>query len=348
MLRRLLAVVFAVFVLLVAMQLRGDGDDGRAAPLAGGRPDGSAGDNGYEVFDDDEVALLCIEDLRALCREGLDLFGFTVRIEPAWTTVDRLRDGGELGADAWLTVQPFPEIASPAGGGGLEEPLGRPTAVVARSPFVAVGPAAGIADVDAACPDAAVLLSCIAGPGRSGPTVARHPGASALGSLALATLVPEIRSDPAVPPRADAGVADAVQAFVAATRRSQAPLEDALRIGGSAAAFTVEAELLEELQRLDYDLRDTAQERFGVRYPLDVRAAEIVVVPVPRFPRPRDLQSLFLTSAAGYAFERAGWIAEARESYLHDGPLFVDRPVVRTDLRWDPELVDAVRRVAAP
>jgi hypothetical protein len=84
-----------------------------------------------------------------------------------------------------------------------------------------------------------------------------------------------------------------------------------------------------------------------VRYPLDVRPVEIVAVPATTFSRPRDLEALLRTSAAGYAFDRHGWVVEGRDAWFLHGPPFEARPAVRTDLPWPPALVRAVRGMVA-
>jgi hypothetical protein len=93
----------------VALLIRGgiDGDDA----------DGSGGSNGG-----DGVTLLCVDELEDVCQALLDdeaIAGFDT--EPAGETVDRLADDEELGADGWLTLDPFPGIADTASqqaGGG--------------------------------------------------------------------------------------------------------------------------------------------------------------------------------------------------------------------------------------
>jgi hypothetical protein len=102
--RRVVAVLGAVLMVGVALLIRGgiDGDDG------GG--DGSGDRGGAEG-----VTLLCADELEAVCR-ALTADGaiedFTT--EPAGDTVDRLADDEDLGADGWLTLDPFPEIAETA------------------------------------------------------------------------------------------------------------------------------------------------------------------------------------------------------------------------------------------
>ena len=353
MVRRLLAAVFAVVVLFVAFQLRSDQETGGGFGGRGsGRADGTAGDNGYEVFEDDEVALLCIEDLREICESDLDLLGFAVEIEPAWTTVRRLRDGGELEADVWLTVHPFPELARPAAGAGggtvPAEPaaLASPTNVLARSPIVVAGSTEAIAGVATRCPETPTLFTCIAADVATTRVVIRDPATTAIGSLSAAAILQETGMDAAAL-TADPAAPGPLGVFARSARRSQAPLQDALRIGGSTIAIALEAEALAVAEEMGLSDPETELAPFGIRYPLDVRPVEMVAVPAPDFRRPRDLQTALLSSAAGYTFQRHGWAPEGREPYLLETPLFAGRPVVRTDLPWDPELVRAIQKVLA-
>jgi hypothetical protein len=109
--RRVVAVLGAVLLVLVAVVARGalDGDDDSDGGSSGSDSDGSDGEPG--------ISLVCIEELQAVC-EALEedgaIEGFSA--EPAGDTVDRLADqDAELGADAWLTLDPFPGIADVAG-----------------------------------------------------------------------------------------------------------------------------------------------------------------------------------------------------------------------------------------
>jgi hypothetical protein len=98
--RRVVAVLGAVLMVGVALLIRGgiDGDDSSG----GGGSDG--GDGG------DEVTLLCVDELEDVCDALVDagaIDDFTS--EAAGDTVDRLTED-DLGADGWLTLEPFPEM----------------------------------------------------------------------------------------------------------------------------------------------------------------------------------------------------------------------------------------------
>src|SRR3712207_5937127 len=104
--RRVVAVLGAVLMVVVAVLVRGvlDDDEGAGSGATGG-----GGEDG-------EVTLLCLDELGDVCRAleddgAIDDFD----AEPAGTTIDRLAaQGAELEADAWLTLLPFPEIAGVA------------------------------------------------------------------------------------------------------------------------------------------------------------------------------------------------------------------------------------------
>ena len=147
--RRIAAAVLAVALVAGGIAIRNRQENApRRSPPAEVSP--------YDVFDDDDnVSVLCDSELAAVC-ERLERFVSTTRVEPAWTTADRLGGGGALGADAWLTFRPLDEMAAPPAAAG---PLG-PAALVGRSPLVLAGPPAAVTAVKAACRDPRVLLSC--------------------------------------------------------------------------------------------------------------------------------------------------------------------------------------------
>ena len=94
--RRVLAVLGAVLMVAVALLVRSvidSGDDG-----------GSGGG------DDATPQLLCAEELARVCQTLADDGLADVTIEPVGTTVDRLGEvDADLEADAWLTLDPFPQ-----------------------------------------------------------------------------------------------------------------------------------------------------------------------------------------------------------------------------------------------
>jgi hypothetical protein len=100
--RRVLAVLAAVTMIVLALLIRSaiDDDDG-----------GDGGGDGNGGGDDDRVELLCAEELADVC-QALDDEGIAdVRIEAAGETLDQLGDPEhEFRDDAWLTLAPFPSM----------------------------------------------------------------------------------------------------------------------------------------------------------------------------------------------------------------------------------------------
>ena len=105
--RRVVAVLGAVLMVVVAVFVRGVLDDGDGGGSAGG---GGAAD------DDGEVTLLCVDELEEVCEalreaEAIDDF----QTEGAGETIDRMAEqGADLGTDGWLTLDPVPGVADVA------------------------------------------------------------------------------------------------------------------------------------------------------------------------------------------------------------------------------------------
>lgn len=344
MLRRMAALAFAGLVLAIAFSIRASrDDDGSGASVAGGGDvlGGPPAENPYEVFEEGSVSLLCAEELGELCGE-LSSLNLGVRAEPAWVTVSRLRDGGGLGADAWLTARPFDDLVA----GSAPAALGARTGVLARSPIVLTGPASAMAQLRVDCPDAISRFACATAPERVASLALRDPGTSAVGALALTALVLELGVDEAATAIDDPAIAAQLATTLAGARRTQSPFQDAERIGGRMVALTVEAELLARLDAADYDDRERVASGFGVDYPIDVRALEVVAAAHPDFRRFGDLDRVLRSRGVGYALERSGYLPAERDSYVLDLEVFANRPAVRTDLRWSPGLVQSIGSAA--
>ena len=364
MLRRALAVIFAACVLSAALVVRynrpegGDGSTAgsptatdRRAPGATGvqRVEGPspAGEpvDVYDLFDDSGVEMLCIEELATVCEDSFSMLGFEVRAEPVWTTVDRLADRGDLDADLWVTVRPFDVLAGAPSGGRMT--LGPPSRVLASSPIVLTAPTPAMSELDGACPDAAVLFACATDQARAANVVLRDPARSAHGALAAAAVAHDLGV-----PRSEAGVADPAAAdhlrhLLRTARRSQSPLQDAVRIGRGRVALTIEADVITRLHDLEYEQMTTYDE-VGVRYPLDVGSVEVVLLAVPDFARQDDLATLLASDDAGHGFRRAGFMTPGRPSSIVEyAKVFEGRPAIRTDLTEEPGLMTELRRLGA-
>lgn len=178
--RRIAAVVLAVAMIAGGIAIRNS--RGGDAP----RRERAEDRNLYSVFDGDEASILCAPELAALCERLTGLVG-PVRIEPTWTTVDRLAGGGVLGADAWLAFRPLDEMAAPP----TSPSTLAPAAPVGRSPIVLAGSPAVIGVIQAACIDPRVLLSC-AGNVAGFQLMLRDPATSVPGAIALNVLAEEL------------------------------------------------------------------------------------------------------------------------------------------------------------
>jgi len=103
--RRVVAVLGAVLMVVVALLVRGALDD-----------DGDDGSDGGGGGADGEITLLCVEELEDVCdalQEAGAIDGFET--EAAGDTADRMaEEGADLGADGWLTLDPLPGIADVA------------------------------------------------------------------------------------------------------------------------------------------------------------------------------------------------------------------------------------------
>lgn len=126
--KRLAALVFAVLLVGLAIFVRGRLDD-EGGSTANGGEGGSA-------------TLVCVTELDAVCRE-LDRRhdDLTVRIEDEATTqatlVSASFDLDDPPLDAWLTLQPFPDLVAEQRARGLQAPVfGDTSESLARSPLV--------------------------------------------------------------------------------------------------------------------------------------------------------------------------------------------------------------------
>ena len=316
MARRIAAVVFAVAAIAVGIVIRNTEERGPRRSV----PDKV---DPYEIFDDDQVSILCAPELAVLC-ERLSQMVTKTRVEPTWTTVDRLADGGALGADAWLTFRPLDEMAAARPGATS---LG-PASPVGRSPIVMAGPPAAVATVRAACPDARVLLSCAGGVAAI-QLMLRDPATSAVGALALAVLAEELKvAGPEQP--ADAGTASLV-AVLDRSRSTPIPYQDVARLQGNALALTLEADVGAWVNDLPYEQqRDFDQA--AILYPFEARGVEVVVVPARSFTRANDLVRVLGSSSLLLALEGNGFEVPTRPPYLFPKRVYAGRPTIRYDL----------------
>lgn len=147
--RRLLAVLVAVGLVLAAVVVRG-----RLFP---------AGQASAVAVDD--LRVTCVRELASVCDAVAPAAPMV--IEDAATTVERF-DGQDPGIDVWLTLAPWPELAADARArAGLPEPTSTSSGVMARSPVVIAARRDRLAVLEPTCDADRLTWRCIAdGAGR--------------------------------------------------------------------------------------------------------------------------------------------------------------------------------------
>lgn len=131
--KRVFALVGAIGLIAAAVLVRGllDADSGEGSG-GGGTPK-------------QKLTIVCISELRTVCDAlHADDDKITVRVEEAQTTLDTLIaadfDPSAAGFDLWLTVNPYPaQVVEQRERALLDEALGEPSGVIARSPMTLVG-----------------------------------------------------------------------------------------------------------------------------------------------------------------------------------------------------------------
>lgn len=320
MVRRLLALAFGIVVIAGALAIRRDREpDSTRAPT--GEVDV------YSVFDDVPVTLLCAEELAGLC-DSLSLVVSDVIVESAWVTADRLAAGGKLGADAWMTFRPWPELAR-----SVDPPLPSvlgAVSIVARSPLVLAGPTPVMAAVQERCPDPRTLLSCAAA--GEAQLMMRDPKKSAVGALGLAAMGNEVRSALSAAVPSDDDVRAALGAVVAKARTTAVPYEDVTRLGTGALALTVEADVALAVAAVDVEIL-RGYDEIQALYPFDTHSAEVVIAPAVTFTQAGDLVAALRSRSGVYLIERTGYTVDAHTpGFLYAEKVFAARPTIRTDL----------------
>ncbi len=132
--KRFLALLAAIGMVAAALLVRTLVDGGSVGPAGGG----SSGDG-----DASTTTLRCGPDLRPACESlATQVDDLRIEVEDEGATAARLATDGSsgLGADAWLTVGPWPQVAADdrAAAGLPPLDLGGSTPVLARSPVVMV------------------------------------------------------------------------------------------------------------------------------------------------------------------------------------------------------------------
>lgn len=143
LLRRLLAVLLAVGLVLAAVQLRARlfGEEAASVAL-------------------DELRVVCVEELASVCDEALQPIGVAPVGQEAAATVEGFADR-DPGVDVWVTFDPWPQLAANVrAAAGLPELAAVSSAVLARSPVLLAAQRDRLAALEPAC-GRAVTWRCI-------------------------------------------------------------------------------------------------------------------------------------------------------------------------------------------
>ena len=314
--RRLVAVLGAVLMVVVAVLVRGvlDGDDAGSA------------DGGDEGRSDGEVSLLCADELEAVCRALRDDGEIAdYALEAAGDTVDRMTvDGEDLGADGWLTVDPFPELTEVGRGvANLGRLFGEPAATGRTTGLaVAVDPDRTVALINA-CDDE-VTWPCLGE--LAGDRWSTHGGEAAWGPVTVGVEGPDSATGLLTTTQAAAAHLDLPDFATNDLQSGEVfrwlgRFEPGLDVAGTMVlrpgSFSAVATLEVEAERL----AGTAQgEGLGIFYPAPMYRAEVVVV-APR----ADADGLIGDEALDEALDEAGWGTERGEPLPGAGAVYALR-----------------------
>lgn len=322
--KRLLAVLVAIGLIAAAVAIRGmlddRGDDSGRTTTDGGAS-GRAG----------ATVVVCVTELAAACQQMVADTGaevdVTVRIEDAQTTLELLTsddfDARAADFDAWLTLEPYPTMVEEQRRRALLDPtLGDTSPVLARSPLVIAGWNDRLAPLGSACPDAAVTWRCI-GDETAAPWASLggdeswgvlkpgqpSPARSASGLLTLAQATASWFSTSTY--AANDFVDPAFRAWFESLERGipyypptpRTPLDEMLSKGPSTFDLTgsIEAVAAPAIGRS----RD--KDRLSILYPSPLVTADVVLVPLARTERSKDVAKLQGSSTLSDGLATTGW-----------------------------------------
>jgi hypothetical protein len=141
--RRLLAVLIAVGLVLAAAEARNRLVAGDGGPASG-----------------DDLRVVCARELTSVC-DAITSDTPPV-VEEAATTVERFAEG-DPGVDVWLTLAPWPELAAAGRAqGGLPEVASMSSPVLARSPAVVVARRDRLRALEPTCDGGRLTWRCVA------------------------------------------------------------------------------------------------------------------------------------------------------------------------------------------
>ena len=300
------------------------------------RGGGSDGDGGIVPdLNPEPAALVCIPELAAVCEE-LASDGVELTIEEAGVTADALASTDAVEHDAWLTLAPWPQIASEARRRGGGAALPDADAPLGRSPLVMVVSAERAGVLDEEC-GGAVSWRCL---GRvAGQPWARiggketwgqvkpgftDPSLSASGLLVVGQAAEDFLQEP-LSVRAmdtDAFLAWSSQLEQAVPRQgtsANSPLEQRVQLG--AASFDVVGAL--EADAGPLLASSTRAQGLELRYPETMVVAEVVLAPLTDGGGADRLRDL-VAERGGEALAAQGWRVEGEppaEGVPADPPL---------------------------
>lgn len=307
---RLLAVVAAVALVVVAVVARQRWDDRSDPVVAGG----------------DRPTLVCLTELAPVCAALAEAQDITVRVEDAATTLATLAradvDPAAAGADGWLTFAPQAAMAADARQRAALRPvLATPSPTLAwaaltmaawRDRSAVLAPACGgeitwrCVGEHAGAPWATLGGSAAWGPVKPGLP---DPDRSAAGLLVLAQATSSYfgrtsyAANDFTEPGFRAWLAHLAAGVPSSPRPPRTPLDEMLSLGPStfdlAGALEAPAVGAVGRSRVSGDLT--------ILYPAPMAVAEVVLAPVLGTSRTEDLSAALTSPAAGTAFSTAGW-----------------------------------------
>lgn len=320
--KRVVAVVAAVGMIVGALWLRGRIDDGG---------DGSGGGGGS----DRAATVVCVTELAAVCEAvAADRPELEVRVEDEAVTERALVAGTAADVDAWLTLAPFAQVVNEERRrvGGFPV-LDEPGDVLAWSPLVLAVWTDRQAVLTERC-GGEISWRCIGevsgqawselgGPATWGPVKPSHPTpeTTAVGLLVLGQAAGSFfgttayASNDFADPAFRAWFERLERGVPGFPRPPRTPLDEMLSKGPAAYDLTgtTKAEAVPEIERS----RD--RDRLAVLYPSPTAVAEVVLAPVAGSDAGGRVQQILSSDDASAAFAAAGWQTDAAGRPADDG-----------------------------
>jgi hypothetical protein len=300
--KRLLAAAVAVAMVAVSLYLRDRMDD------EGGAASGGKGGG--------RTTVVCARDLAEACR-ALEADGDAdVTIEDAGTTYERLVAGDDV-ADAWLVLQPWPEMVDVGtrGSSGADRFVGGDP-VLARSPLVLVT----VVDRRGTepCVEADAGWGCLGEAARAGARIGwPDPASTASGRLALGAATVGFFGTSAVSTNDFAGEFELWRADVLEAAGPQPDPTRTLLVNPAAFQLGVTTEAAHALATREATERNVSRLRF--LYPEPVVTADVVLAAIDGSDLPEDL-----VAGARDALLERGWRGPGGRGAPDDAPPLPD------------------------